>query len=348
MGKLRVAAVGLGWVCLNRHLPVMDRLDDYSVTGVIDRRPGRAELVAKQRKYRRYATAEQLADVQWLDEVDAVTIATPPMAHAALIGEALALNKHVLTEKPFTMTVQEGRKLAAEAANSNLCLAIVHNFQFARSTKDLLNDITAGKLGRLTAINAIQLGNPRRRLPHWYNELPFGLFYDESPHLLYLLRCLAGDIEPRRVLIIRHPDGFNTPSQIDAFFNCSGGIPATLRCNFDSPISEWYVMAFGERALGVIDIFRDIYILLPNDGIHNSASVLRTSLSATVQHWWQHLTSGIPHLTGSLFYGNEDIFRRFAAAIHGDAKALAPIDSANALAVLELQHKIIDCAQDAI
>ena len=326
----------------------MDRLDTYSVVGLIDRRPGRAELVARQRNYRRHAAAERLAEVPWLDEVDAVTIATPPMAHASLIGEAIELNKHILTEKPFTLRVAEGCNLVAAAAERDLRLAIVHNFQFARSTKQLVSDLDSGKLGAITAINAVQLGNPRRRLPSWYNDLPSGLFYDESPHLLYLLRRLAGDIELTRVLKTPHRDGRNTPGQIDAFFRCPGGIPATLRCNFDSPVSEWYIMVFGERALGVIDVFRDIYILLSNDGLHDTLHVLQTSVSATVQHWWQHLVSGIPHLAGRLFYGNDEVFGRFAAAVDGNVEALEPIGPSSAMAVLKLQHAIIDSAQDAL
>ncbi|HKM64172.1 MAG TPA: Gfo/Idh/MocA family oxidoreductase [Acidisphaera sp.] len=345
---VRVAAIGLGWVCTHRHLPVMDRSRAYDVVGVIDRHAGLAASVARQRGYRRYAQADRLSDVAWLDEVDAVTIAAAPTSHAGLIEQAVALGKHVLTEKPFTMTLGEGRRVVRAAAARDLRLAVVHNFQFARSTKRLLADLEAGRLGKLTAINAVQLGNPRRRLPAWYDDLPFGLFYDESPHLLYLLRRLGGDLELTRSLVTRHRDGRHTPGQIDAYFRCPHGIAATLRCNFDSPISEWHVMAFGERGLGIVDVFRDIYLFLPNDGRHDTLRVLRTSLSATAQHWWQHIVSGLPHLGGRLFYGNEDVFARFAAAIAGDSDALAPIGPDSALGVLQLQHAIMARAEEAL
>ncbi|MFD2578015.1 hypothetical protein ACFSTD_04005 [Novosphingobium colocasiae] len=44
----------------------------------------------------------------------------------------------------------------------------------------------------------------------------------------------------------------------------------------------------------MVDVFRDIYLRLRNDGAHGTADVIRTSLSATAQHWWQHIASGIP------------------------------------------------------
>jgi len=340
--KLRVAAIGLGWVALHRHLPVMRRSADFEVVGVIDRSPGRAQEVALQRGYKHFAETSNLSSVEWLKDVDVITVATAPMSHYSIIRQSLELGKHVLTEKPFTMTVAEGEELVRIAEERNLQLAIVHNFQFARSTKLLLSEIATGKLGKLRAINAVQFGNPGRRLPAWYDELPLGLMYDESPHLLYLIRAVAGDIQLVRSLTHSSTMGLNTPARIDAYFespNFDG--PITLNCNFESPVSEWYLMVFGEKRLGIVDVFRDIYISLPDDGAHRTAQVFRTSLTATFQHFWQHLVSGIPHLRGGLFYGNDEVFSRFARAIRGSVEELAPIGAGSALAVLRLQHAII-------
>ena len=73
-------------------------------------------------------------------------------------------------------------------------------------------------------------------------------------------------------------------------------IPVTLSLHFESPISEWHVTVLGDRALGDVDVFRDIYVRLPNDGEHSSLSVLRTSIAATWAHWSQHVTNGPKHL----------------------------------------------------
>jgi scyllo-inositol 2-dehydrogenase (NADP+) len=343
MRKLRVAAVGLGWVALHRHLPVMERSADFEVVGVIDRSPGRGREVMSQRGYRHCSEATDLASIEWLKDVDVITVATAPMSHHSIIRQALELGKHVLTEKPFTMTVAEGEELVELAEARNLRLAIVHNFQFARSTKLLQRDIQRGMLGPLRAINAVQFGNPGRRLPLWYDQLPLGLMYDESPHLLYLIRAVAGEIQLSRSLTHPSSAGLNTPARIDAFFESpTFHGPITLSCNFESPVSEWYLMVFGENRLGIVDVFRDIYISLPNDGPHKTANVFRTSLYATGQHLWQHLASGIPHLRGSLFYGNDEVFGRFARAVRGSVEELAPIGPQSALAVLRLQHAIID------
>ena len=343
MTKLRAATVGLGWVATHRHLPVMKSCGDFEVVGVIDRAPGRARQIVLQGGYRNFAETTNLAEVAWLRDVDVVTIATAPVSHYPLIRQALELGKHVLTEKPFTMTVREGEEVASIAREKNLRLGIVHNFQFARSTKRLLAEIQRGELGTVRSVSAVQLGNPQRRLPKWYDQLPLGLMYDESPHLLYLLRCMAGDVRLKRCIVHPSTTGLCTPARIDAFFQ-SADFPGsiTLSCNFESPLSEWYLIAFGQKRLGIVDIFRDIYLSLPNDGTHGTADVFRTSVYAIGQHLWQHLASGIPHFRGNLFYGTDEVFLRFARAVRGSISELDPINAESALAVLRLQHSMVE------
>jgi scyllo-inositol 2-dehydrogenase (NADP+) len=342
---VRIAAVGLGWVSLHRHLPAMRRDAAFDVVGAVDRRAGHAQAVAARLGLRRHHAGERLADVPWLGEIDAVAIATAPQAHADLIREALQLGKHVLTEKPFVMTPAEGEALVALAREKRRVLAIVHNFQFARSTRRLLAEMQAGGYGELRFIHARQLGNPLRRLPAWYDELPLGLFYDESPHMFYLLRALA----PAPLRLLRadaHPSttGKRTPAWISAHYAAGpAGIPVRLDMAFEAPLSEWHVSVGGERRLGDLDVFRDIYVPLPNDGAHTTWPVLRTSLAATWSHWLQHLLSGPRHLAGTLLYGNDEVFRRFAAAVAAGSEPQG-IGADDALAVLRMQHEIIEQA----
>jgi len=337
-----VAAIGLGWVSLHRHLPVMRRDAAFDLAGLIDRRGGHAAAVAQRLGVPRHHAGEGLAGVPWLGEIDAVVIGAAPAAHAALIREALSLGKHVLTEKPFVMTPAEGEALVALARERRRVLAVVHNFQFARSTRRLLAELHAGRFGALRFLHARQLGNPLRRLPAWYDELPLGLFYDESPHMFYLLRALAP--APLRLLhagVHRSTTGKRTPAWISAHYAAGqAAIPVRLDMAFEAPLSEWHVSLGGERRFGDLDVFRDIYVPLPNDGAHTTWPVLRTSLRATWSHWVQHLLSGPGHLAGTLRYGNDEVFRRFAAAARSGTEPEG-IGAEDALAVLRMQHEVI-------
>jgi predicted dehydrogenase len=343
---LRVAAVGLGWVTLHRHLPAMRGVADIEVVGLVDHRPGHAHAVAQAAGIVHAHEGDRLAAIPWLEEIDAFSIGTPPASHAGLIRQALELDRHVITEKPFAMHPAEGEALVSLARARRRTLAVVHNFQFARSTQRLLDDLRAQRLGRIAYLHAQQLGNPARRLPVWHEDLPLGLFYDESPHLLYLLRALAP--APLRFLRAEiHPSRRrkNTPAWISAHYAAGAEeVPVKLDMGFEAPLSEWHVSVAGEHGLGDIDVFRDIYVKLPNDGAHTSWPVLRTSLAATWAHWSQHLLSGPRHLAGRLLYGNDEVFRRFAAAARESAEP-AQIGADDALAVLRMQHEIIEHAE---
>ncbi len=342
-GKIRIAVIGLGWVAQARHIPAIERDSRFELVGVIDRSEGRAAEAAAKFNIPQFAKADALSNVDWARDLDALSIATAPMAHHDLAIEALSRGMHVITEKPFAMSRSEGAAMVEAASVAKRHLAVVHNFQFARSMQALQADLQSGRFGKITGIRAIQLGNPARRLPVWYEELPLGLFYDESPHLLYLLRALSGPLTLRKAVSLDSRKGMKTPDQIDAWFTAEGADhPITLSCNFESALSEWHILVHGEKGVGIVDIFRDIYLRLPNDGGHGTTEVLRTSLSATWQHWWQHITSGIPHLTGKLIYGNDEVFGRFADAIGGDAERLSPICAQAANATLNLQHDIIE------
>jgi predicted dehydrogenase len=345
MDKVKAASIGLGWVTTHRHLPTMAADKRYEIVGVVDRHPGKAAEIAGKIKCARYSQAEDLGEVPWIGEVDAVVVGTAPHAHYKTIKAALEMGKHVLTEKPFTMTVPEGEELVALAGKNGLKLGIVHNFQFANSTKALVKDIEAGKYGRIRGIHAVQLSNPRRRLPSWYETLPLGLFYDESPHFFYLLsklapnglEFLAGDIYPSS-------GGLNTPAAVNVKYAARDPqgrrIPVTVNMNFEAPLSEWHIMVYGEELLGDIDVFRDIYISLPNDGLHVTSTVLRTSVMATFQHWMQSFPRGLGHLTGALRYGNETVFGLFAEAVLS-GEELDMIGAHDALGVLKMQHEVI-------
>jgi scyllo-inositol 2-dehydrogenase (NADP+) len=342
---IRTAIVGLGWVGTHRHLPAVSGNSDFELVGLADARPGRAKDLADRFKLKHSIEAHCLSEIPWLDEVELIVIATPPTLHAPLALEALAAGKHVLTEKPFAMNVADGELMVAAERSAQRTLAVVHNFQFARSVIRLERDLAAGRLGRVQGLWGCQLGNPGRRLPKWYAELPLGLFYDESPHLLYLLRRFGGrelalsavDMGPLRAAT-------GTPATVNARFTAVAGgqqVPAVLSMFFEAPLSEWYFAVLGERALGVVDIFRDIYVRLPNDGAHSASTIVRTSLAGTAGHWLGTLTSGLRLLGRRLHYGNDVLYQRLATAIR-EGKPATDIAGADALAVLKLQHAIID------
>ena len=344
---IRIGIVGLGWVSTHRHIPALLKSHRFRLIGVADRNAELAQAWARKLGVKA-ATATSIDDIKWLDEVDAIDVATSPMSHYDLISSSLRRGKHVITEKPFAMDVAQGEELVALAKELRLRLCIVHNFQYASAANRLARDLDNGRIGRIRAITAMQWGNPARRLPSWYEQLPAGLFYDESPHLLYLIRRFSpAPLRLHSVDICKSTTGNATPASVDVSYRSEtsyGEVPVSVNCRFEAPLSEWHVAVLGDRAAGILDVFRNIYIHLPNDGMHEAPQVLRTSASATVAHWLQHLTNGPLHLTGRLLYGNETVFRKFAEAIQSESDA-DDVSGKDALDVLKMQWDILKAQQ---
>jgi scyllo-inositol 2-dehydrogenase (NADP+) len=325
---LRVACVGLGWVTTNRHIPWLRRHPRVRLVGVVDRRADRIAAAARRYGVGRAAVATGPDDVPWLDEVNAVTIGTPPWTHADLTRAFLGAGKHVLQEKPFAMSAAEADDLAQAAGRASRTLAVVHNFQFARSVTRLRRLVADGSLGEIRGIWGVQLSNPDRRLPAWYEELPLGLFYDESPHLLYLVRCLSPS-EPIRdhARVVPSSAGRATPHQVDLAMH-AGDVRIRVSLDFEAPVSEWHVAVMGSRRMAVADVFRDVLVVVDNDGLHRGRDILRTTWSALSGHLLGVAASGALLTRGRLSYGNDEVIRRFVDACLDGAEpaGIAPAD----------------------
>lgn len=331
--------MGLGWVTTARHIPALRRARGVTLAGVID--PTQQKVDAARRRFRVAlgSTSGNPSQVEWLDQVDAVTIGTPPQTHFRLAREFLRAGKHVLVEKPMTMTPVEAEDLIATAKSAGKILAVVHNFQFARSVTRLRRLVAEGKLGELRGVMGLQLSNPARRLPAWYEDLPLGLFADESPHLLYLVRSVAGpQVRVENVDVLPDEAPRRTPQLVDMLLT-AGGVPIKLTMHFKAPVSEWHLAVLGAKGMAVADIFRDVLVITGNDGAHLAPSILRTSLQAAASHFGGTLTSGIRLVSRSLRYGNDEVMARFVAACR-DGVAPEGIEGADGLWVVKLQDQV--------
>jgi predicted dehydrogenase len=338
---LRVAAVGVGWVSQNRHLPAIWRRAEYELVGVIDIDAARARAVADQYNVH-HAVTSQLGEVEWLNTVDAIVIGAPPPTHGELIEQALALKKHVLTEKPFAMTLAEGERLALVARRLGRVLAVVHNFQFTRAFACLQRDMASGRLGEIHNLLAVHLSNPRRRLPPWVAGLPGGLFFEESPHPLYLARRLLPGAELEQARMLPGSSGA-TPREVYAQLRNRRGQVATLLMRFEAALSEWHLTLAAEHGTADIDIFRDIYLFIPSDARQDrDAPRGAPTMSGPL---WGSLTGAPVHVRSRLGYGYDEVLARFAAAIRGSTLQPEHIGCADALSVLKLQHDILNSSR---
>jgi predicted dehydrogenase len=330
-----VVCVGAGWVTRHRHLPALGTDSRVQVLGVVDVHRERAEALALSSGLPHWGSS---LDEAWLEHADAVMVGTPPLEHADVVASAVARGLHCLCEKPLALPAHAAAQVMDTAERESAVLAVVHNFQFSQAGARLFALVEGGHLGAISALYGFQLSNPRRRLPSWHNELPGGLFLDEAPHLLYLMRRLLGRLEPRTV--DGRLDGAAIRDLSTTFEHDS--IWASLTMSFEAPISEWQLVVVAERGVAALDVFRDILIVLPNDGAHRARDILRSSARMLGGHVVGIASSGARLVSRRLLYGNDEVVHRFVDAVEGRVDRLRWIGAEDGLAVVECMEAITE------
>lgn len=98
----------------------------------------------------KYPHAKVTTNVDYLfqdTEVDAVAISTPSSTHFALTQAALKASKHVLVEKPLTLSSKQAIQLIHLAKKKQKILMVGHVFEYNFTVRALKKLIRTGELG---------------------------------------------------------------------------------------------------------------------------------------------------------------------------------------------------------
>lgn len=135
------------------------------------------------------------------DDIDLVVIPTPNDTHYPLAKAALAGGKHVVLDKPFTVTLTEARSLKSQADGVGRLLSVFHNRRWDSDFLTLKALLDSGRLGRVVSLES-RFDRFRPGVRDRWREQPRpggGLWYDLGPHLLDQACELFG--KPRAILL---------------------------------------------------------------------------------------------------------------------------------------------------
>lgn len=130
-------------------------------------------------------------------EADGVLVTCSLPGHATLTRLALEAGKHVLVEKPFVATVEEGRDLVEEAERRGLVLMVSQNYRHfpaVRAVQELISERALGELGEVS-VEFGQFANIDAIGRQPFHTLDQPLLVDMSIHHLDLVRAVVpGDV----------------------------------------------------------------------------------------------------------------------------------------------------------
>ena len=140
-----------------------------------------------------YTAAKPTADFERVladPAVDAVVIATPAATHFDLVRTALEAGKHVLVEKPLTLSVPDSVKLAELAERSGLTLMCDHTYCYTPAVQRIRELVRTGAIGDIQFIDSV-------RINLGLVQPDIDVLWDLAPHDLSILDfVLPEDVVP--------------------------------------------------------------------------------------------------------------------------------------------------------
>ncbi|MET0514326.1 MAG: Gfo/Idh/MocA family oxidoreductase [Nitrospiraceae bacterium] len=151
--KLKLGIIGCGWAAVNLHLPTLRRMPEYDVVAVADMNFGQAQTIGNRFEVRhRFREASELLEYPALD---AVAICTPPGDHASLAIAAINAGKHVVIEKPLTLTLAQADRLVESATRTEIKVLVGFNLRWHRLVREAKALLDANGLGPLTLMRTV-------------------------------------------------------------------------------------------------------------------------------------------------------------------------------------------------
>lgn len=179
---IKTGIVGYGISAKVFHAPFIDTMSEYELVGFVERSSSEsAKDYPGTQIYRSFE--EMLAD----PEIELVVITTPNETHFPFSKQALENGKHVVVEKPFTNTTEEGRELVSLAARSKTILSVYQNRRYVSdflTMQDILDQKLLGEVHDFVA--HYDRYRPEAR-PNAWREKPHrgsGILFDLGPHII--------------------------------------------------------------------------------------------------------------------------------------------------------------------
>jgi predicted dehydrogenase len=186
---IRVGLIGFGFVSKTFHVPLLEATDGYKITAVSSSHPADVKAVIPD--------VDVVSDPKALathSDIDLIVIASPNETHAPLAEVAMRAGRNVVVDKPFTITVDEARHLAAVAREKNVLLSVFQNRRWDSDFLTVQGAIRQDLTGRVVLFES-RIDRYRPDVRDRWREVPgpgAGLLYDLGPHLIDQTLLLFG------------------------------------------------------------------------------------------------------------------------------------------------------------
>jgi 1,5-anhydro-D-fructose reductase (1,5-anhydro-D-mannitol-forming) len=223
---------------------------------------------------------ELLADA----EIDAVFISSRNDHHHGQVLAAAAAGKHILCEKPITLSVAAAREMVDAAAGAGVVLAVNHHQREHPVSRALRDTIRGGALGKVCAVRVQHAGRLREDLRTWRLEDPEaggGVELDLTVHDADLLRFLLGQNVAEVAAVSAREYGAAATTHTMSTLLMEDGTFVSMHEGFNVPYARHSIEVHGEHATAICvghtaqDVGGELWLSRDQDGTREPVEVVQ-------------------------------------------------------------------------
>lgn len=191
------------------------------------------------------------------EQLDAVSICTPPFAHAEQVTLAARHGLHIFSEKPFAMSSAQAREMLATVAEAGVTLGVNFAHRYFEGTtvvRDMIADGTLGDVHSMRVRFGVDYTENTRGWVYKKDLAGGGTFFDTASHGLDLYRFLIADID-RVYAVSRQTAASPEVEDLGAWIVESGSHPAygVLESDWPTPGADYGWSVHGSNGAAYAD-----------------------------------------------------------------------------------------------
>src|SRR3954468_17727357 len=230
-GKIRIGIVGMGaagWA----FVPAIRGNPAFELAAVAEPDAEMREIAAAETGA---AVHPDLPSMLRDTALDAVYIATPTELHPEHVAQVCAAKKHVLTEKPMAIRVDQAQAMVDAAARAGVVLQVGHSHSYDLPIARMREIVASGALGRVRMIHTWNftdwMARPRRAAEFDIGQ-GGGVTYRQGAHQVDILRLIGGGlVKSVRATTFDWDDSRRSIGAHSIFLNFADGAAATAVYN---------------------------------------------------------------------------------------------------------------------
>jgi UDP-N-acetyl-2-amino-2-deoxyglucuronate dehydrogenase len=195
MNTHRVGIIGCGAI-FSQHAFSLHIMDNTEVNAVCDIKPEALKRATGLFQCEGYADYKKMLK---RDDLDVIHVLTPHHLHAPMAIEAANADKHVLTEKPMAIEIDDARAMVDTAKKNDVALGVISQNRYNAASVAVKKALESGDLGKVISQRILMTwAKPESyyQASDWrgtWDKEGGALLIDQAIHLLDLARWFVDD-----------------------------------------------------------------------------------------------------------------------------------------------------------